>query len=92
MAKPWNVDSWRGLPIRHQPTYGDSTAQESVEAQIKSFPPLVFAGEARKLRARLGEAANGRAFWAPEMILESIVSQPKFRMIVMPRGVWTTSG
>ncbi len=62
MAKPWNVDSWRGLPIRHQPTYGDSTAQESVEAQIKSFPPLVFAGEARKLRARLGEAANGRAF------------------------------
>lgn len=62
MAKLWSVDSWRGLPIRHQPTYGDSTAQGSVEAQIKSFPPLVFAGEARKLRARLGEAANGRAF------------------------------
>lgn len=62
MAKRWSVDSWREMPIRHQPTYVDVTAQAAVEAQIKIFPPLVFAGEARKLHARLADAANGRAF------------------------------
>ncbi|HHZ66750.1 MAG TPA: 3-deoxy-7-phosphoheptulonate synthase class II [Alphaproteobacteria bacterium] len=62
MAKRWSVDSWREMPIRHQPTYADVTAQVAVEAQIKNFPPLVFAGEARKLHARLADAANGRAF------------------------------
>ena len=62
MTKRWSVDSWRQLPIKHQPTYDDISAQAAVEAQIKSFPPLVFAGEARKLRARLADAANGRAF------------------------------
>ena len=62
MAKLWSVDSWREMPIRHQPVYADVTAQAAVEAQIKNFPPLVFAGEARKLHARLADAANGRAF------------------------------
>ena len=62
MTKRWSVDSWRQLPIKHQPTYGDVSAQAAVEAQIKKFPPLVFAGEARNLRARLADAANGRAF------------------------------
>ena len=62
MTKRWSVDSWRQLPIKHQPTYDDVSAQEAAEAQIKSFPPLVFAGEARNLRARLADAANGRAF------------------------------
>ena len=62
MTKLWSVDSWRQLPIKHQPTYDDISAQAAAEAQIKSFPPLVFAGEARKLRTRLADAANGRAF------------------------------
>ena len=62
MTKLWSVDSWREMPIRHQPIYADVTAQAAVEAQIKIFPPLVFAGEARKLYARLADAANGRAF------------------------------
>ncbi len=62
MTKRWSVDSWRQLPIKHQPTYDDVSAQAAAEAQIKSFPPLVFAGEARNLRARLADAANGRAF------------------------------
>ena len=62
MAERWTVNSWRGFPIKHQPTYGAQDAQISVEQQIKSFPPLVFAGEARSLRTKLADAANGRAF------------------------------
>ena len=56
------MDSWRKFPIKRQPTYQDSDAQYSVVKQIKSFPPLVFAGEARRLRTKLADAANGRAF------------------------------
>ena len=62
MAELWSVDSWRKFPIKHQPTYQDRDAQYSAEKQIKSFPPLVFAGEARRLRTKLADAANGRAF------------------------------
>ncbi len=62
MTELWSVDSWRKFPIKHQPTYQDRDAQHSVEEQIKSFPPLVFAGEARSLRTKLADVANGRAF------------------------------
>ena len=62
MAKPWSLDGWRKLPIKHQPDYADVKARSAVEEQIKVFPPLVFAGEARNLRDRLADAANGRAF------------------------------
>ena len=34
----------------------------AVEARLATYPPLVFAGEARKLKAQLGEVAQGRAF------------------------------
>ena len=62
MTELWSVDSWRKFPIKHQPTYQDRDAQHSVEERIKSFPPLVFAGEARSLRTKLADVANGRAF------------------------------
>ena len=62
MAKSWSLDGWRKLPIKHQPDYADVKARSAVEEQIKVFPPLVFAGEARNLRDRLADAANGRAF------------------------------
>lgn len=62
MAKSWSLDGWRKLPIKHQPDYADVKAQSAVEEQIKVFPPLVFAGEARNLRDRLADAANGQAF------------------------------
>lgn len=32
-------------------------------AELKSLPPLVFAGECDELKARIAEAAAGRAFW-----------------------------
>jgi len=62
MAESWSLDGWRKLPIKHQPDYADVKARSAVEDQIRVFPPLVFAGEARKLRDRLADAANGRAF------------------------------
>ena len=33
-----------------------------VEARLRTYPPLVFAGEARKLKRQLAEVANGRGF------------------------------
>ena len=62
MVESWSLESWRKLPIKHQPVYSDVEARLAVEKQIKIFPPLVFAGEARSLRSRLADAANGKAF------------------------------
>jgi len=62
MAGKWTPDSWRGFPIRQQPTYPDPAKLAAVEGRLKGYPPLVFAGEARRLKAQLAEAAAGRAF------------------------------
>src|SRR5690348_1096651 len=58
----WAPDSWRGKPILQQPDWPDAAALSSVEAQLKRFPPLVFAGEARNLKERLAQVAEGKAF------------------------------
>ncbi|UTW56911.1 3-deoxy-7-phosphoheptulonate synthase class II [Kordiimonas sp. SCSIO 12610] len=44
------------------PEYPDQTAVDKVEQELSNYPPLVFAGEARNLKAQLGEVAEGRAF------------------------------
>ena len=62
MARPWTPYSWRDYPIVQQPSWPDPAALEAVEATLKNYPPLVFAGEARRLKAQLGEVAEGRAF------------------------------
>ncbi|MFQ5959191.1 MAG: 3-deoxy-7-phosphoheptulonate synthase, partial [Alphaproteobacteria bacterium] len=62
MATTWAPDSWRNFPIRQQPVYPDPAALEAAEARLKRLPPLVFAGEARRLRHDLAEVAEGRAF------------------------------
>ncbi len=62
MTINWSPVTWRDLSIRQQPTYGDPAARAAVEKRLRSCPPLVFAGEARDLRARLAEVAEGRAF------------------------------
>ena len=62
MAGKWSPESWRGKPIKQQPTYPDVAALEAVEAKIKTYPPLVFAGEARKLKDALARSVDGRAF------------------------------
>ncbi|HEY1941318.1 MAG TPA: 3-deoxy-7-phosphoheptulonate synthase class II [Roseiarcus sp.] len=58
----WSPESWRGKPIEQSPFYADVSALADVERQLAGYPPLVFAGEARKLKAALGRAAAGDAF------------------------------
>ncbi|WP_112874966.1 class II 3-deoxy-7-phosphoheptulonate synthase [Paracoccus endophyticus] len=58
----WQRGGWRAYPRVQMPDYPDTSALNAVEAQLARFPPLVFAGEARRLRAHLADAAQGRAF------------------------------
>ena len=59
----WTPSSWRSLPSKHIPDdYPDIKKLVEVETALKGHPPLVFAGEARRLKARLADVANGKAF------------------------------
>ena len=62
MAERWTRDSWRAKPILQVPDYPDAAALDAVEDKLSSYPPLVFAGEARKLKAALARVAAGEAF------------------------------
>jgi 3-deoxy-7-phosphoheptulonate synthase len=62
MTKGWTKSDWRAKPRVQMPDYTDQAALNAVEAQLAKYPPLVFAGEARKLKKSLAEAAAGRAF------------------------------
>ena len=50
------------MPIKQAPAYPDAQALKDVEARLRTYPPLVFAGEARKLKKQLADVAEGRAF------------------------------
>ena len=58
----WNPNSWRELPILQQPQYPDQDVLQSVEGQLKTAPPLVFAEETRSLFKQLEDVCEGRAF------------------------------
>jgi len=58
----WQPDSWRQKPILQQPTYEDLTRLSEVEKTLSTYPPLVFAAEARELRRQLGEVSLGKGF------------------------------
>ncbi|SDY26550.1 class II 3-deoxy-7-phosphoheptulonate synthase [Citreimonas salinaria] len=58
----WQKTDWRAKPRVQMPEYTDGAALAAVEAQLAKYPPLVFAGEARKLKAQLGAAGRGEAF------------------------------
>jgi 3-deoxy-7-phosphoheptulonate synthase len=62
MKERWSPDSWRKKPVVQVPDYPDQKALEQVEKQLASFPPLVFAGEARALKRALATVASGDAF------------------------------
>jgi 3-deoxy-7-phosphoheptulonate synthase len=62
VAERWTRDSWRAKPIVQVPDYPDANALAAVERQLASFPPLVFAGEARNLKSALGRVALGEGF------------------------------
>ncbi|HUC65799.1 MAG TPA: 3-deoxy-7-phosphoheptulonate synthase class II [Stellaceae bacterium] len=62
MAQRWSPETWRGKPAKQLPGYSDDAAVAAVEATLRNYPPLVFAGEARRLKKGLGNVAEGRAF------------------------------
>src|ERR1044071_9037187 len=62
MPERWSPDSWRSKPVVQVPEYQNSNALAAVESQLASFPPLVFAGEARNLKKALAKVAAGDAF------------------------------
>jgi 3-deoxy-7-phosphoheptulonate synthase len=62
MPERWTPDSWRGKPVVQVPDYPDKAALAAVEKQLATFPPLVFAGEARNLKKRLARVGAGEAF------------------------------
>jgi 3-deoxy-7-phosphoheptulonate synthase len=57
----WSPDSWRDRPIKQVPAYPDLSALAAMEEKLGHYPPLVFAGEARRLQEQLAKAADGRA-------------------------------
>jgi 3-deoxy-7-phosphoheptulonate synthase len=62
MTSSWSPDSWRNRRAAQQPRWPDEAALDRALKHLRSLPPLVFAGEARALTARLAEVAEGKAF------------------------------
>ena len=62
MVKNWNPASWRAFPAQQQPTWPDEAELDRALKQIGSYPPLIFAGEARTLQNTLAQVAAGNAF------------------------------
>jgi len=62
MTTGWTRSAWRAKPRVQMPDYPDAAALAQVEDRLASYPPLVFAGEARALKRKLGAAARGEAF------------------------------
>ena len=58
----WNPSSWRDFPIKQQPTYTDLEKLRKVEKELSSYPPLIFAGEAQRLKSQLADVSKGKAF------------------------------
>src|SRR3954471_4807610 len=62
MGTGWTPSSWRSRPAGQQPDWPDEGRVDDVLKRLAALPPLVFAGEARRLTPALGDVAEGRAF------------------------------
>jgi 3-deoxy-7-phosphoheptulonate synthase len=62
MTREWAPDSWRNYEARQLPEYPDAAVLNEVEQELRNYPPLVFAGEARALTSDLAQVAAGKAF------------------------------
>jgi 3-deoxy-7-phosphoheptulonate synthase len=62
MTEKWTPETWRGKPIEQVPDYPDAARLEQAETILRGYPPLVFAGEARRLKAHLARAVEGKTF------------------------------
>jgi 3-deoxy-7-phosphoheptulonate synthase len=61
-SETWSPSSWRGFEARQMPEWPDKARAEAARERLRRLPALVFAGEARDLRAALAAASEGRAF------------------------------
>mgnify|MGYP003334059477 CR=1 FL=1 len=61
-AADWTPTSWRSRPALQMPVYPDAAVLAGAESRLRRYPPLVFAGEARKLQSALAKVAAGDAF------------------------------
>lgn len=61
-TRNWTPESWRTRPVVQMPTYPDADALGRVETRLRGYPPLVFAGEARSLKASLAQVSEGHGF------------------------------
>ncbi|MCU0894348.1 MAG: 3-deoxy-7-phosphoheptulonate synthase, partial [Rhodospirillales bacterium] len=62
MPSSWSPSSWRQRPIVQVPEYPDAEALATVERDLRHYPPLVFAGEARRLQRSLADVCEGEKF------------------------------
>ncbi len=62
MSTIWTPSSWRDFPIKQQPIYDDLKEVEKIEKELATYPPLIFAQEARKLKLQLADVSKGNAF------------------------------
>lgn len=62
MLSSWSPSSWRDRPIVQVPEYPDAEALAGVEGELRHYPPLVFAGEARRLQRALADVCEGEKF------------------------------
>lgn len=62
MTQNWAPDTWRDKPAKQLPEYPDAARLQAAETTLSALPPLVFAGEARRLKAQLADVAAGKAF------------------------------
>lgn len=62
MSATWTPNGWRNKPVVQMPDYPDAAALKTVEDRLGNYPPLVFAGEARKLKDKLAAVSKGEAF------------------------------
>ena len=62
LSRAWSPESWRAMPIRQVPDYPDQARLRAMEEKVARFPPLVFAGEADRLKAHLAKAGDGGTF------------------------------
>ncbi|KAA5805208.1 3-deoxy-7-phosphoheptulonate synthase class II [Alkalicaulis satelles] len=58
----WTPDSWRAKPVKQLPNYPDALGIKRVETELARRPPLVFAGEVKRLKRQLANVATGQAF------------------------------
>ena len=71
--KNWKINSWRKYPVKHIPQYEDEKELEMVLNKLKTFPPLVFAGETRHLKDQLAMVNDGKAFLYKVVIVQKVL-------------------